>query len=104
MFAVDCSLNVRQPGKIYQSSFITSDDGSDSLHLSSLPLANLRNPVAVDYDPYEEMIYWTDYTDHSISRAHLNGSHQEILVQDLGREYIAICLIIFVTVVVSQLQ
>ena len=55
-----------------------------------LPLSGVMSPSAVDYDPVEKMIYWTDgksLPTPGISRAHLNGSKQMIVVDDLGSEY-----------------
>mgnify|MGYP001798467104 FL=1 len=46
-----------------------------------LPFQNLSHPIALDFDPYEEQIYWTDIGTGSISRAYTNGSLQEIIVQ-----------------------
>ncbi|XP_022088723.1 uncharacterized protein LOC110978215 [Acanthaster planci] len=47
--------------------------------------SNISRPVAIDYDPEEGMVYWTDVVLHSLSRAFLNGSGFEILVSDLHR-------------------
>ncbi|XP_038074973.1 low-density lipoprotein receptor-related protein 4-like [Patiria miniata] len=52
----------------------------------ALPLSGLVSPVAVDYDPVEKMVYWTDkgsQPTHKISRARLDGSNQMIVVEDL---------------------
>ncbi|XP_038074977.1 uncharacterized protein LOC119742848 [Patiria miniata] len=52
----------------------------------ALPLSGLVSPVAVDYDPVEKMVYWTDrgsQPTHKISRARLDGSNQMIVVDDL---------------------
>ncbi|XP_022093523.1 low-density lipoprotein receptor-related protein 4-like [Acanthaster planci] len=48
--------------------------------LSPLPLGNLSAPIAVDYDPVDGMVYWTDFVDTTILRAHLDGSRREILI------------------------
>ncbi len=54
--------------------------------LAPLPLDGVINPVAVDYDPVEGMVYWTDVGNPSpkISKAHLDGSGQMILVYELN--------------------
>ena len=47
----------------------------------TLPLQNLSQPIALDLDPYQSHIYWTDISTHSISRAALNGSFQEVIIK-----------------------
>ncbi|XP_022098072.1 hyalin-like isoform X2 [Acanthaster planci] len=54
--------------------------------LTPLPLNGVMRPVAVDYDPVEGMVYWTDQRSESapkICRAHLDGSNQTTVVGDL---------------------
>lgn len=38
-----------------------------------------RGPVAVDYDPVEDKIYWTDVTLKRVARAFPNGSSFEVM-------------------------
>ncbi|XP_054165416.1 low-density lipoprotein receptor-related protein 6-like [Oppia nitens] len=45
-----------------------------------LPLRHIKHAIAVDFDPVDKMIYWTDDEVHVIRRAYLNGSHQEDIV------------------------
>ncbi|CAH1244512.1 LRP4 [Branchiostoma lanceolatum] len=44
-----------------------------------LPLGQLTHPRAVSYDPRTDHVYWTDYWDEVIMRAHRNGSGRETL-------------------------
>ncbi|XP_019616125.1 PREDICTED: low-density lipoprotein receptor-related protein 4-like [Branchiostoma belcheri] len=45
-----------------------------------LPLGPVTHPQAVSYDPRSDHVYWTDYWDEVILRAHRNGSGRETLV------------------------
>ena len=48
------------------------------------PLAirnNISGPIAVDYDPVEGKVYWTDVTLKHIVRAYPNGSDLEVVVE-----------------------
>lgn len=45
-----------------------------------LQLQGIRHTIAVDYDPEEHKIYWTDDETQMIRRAYLNGSEQEDLI------------------------
>ncbi|XP_027007977.2 low-density lipoprotein receptor-related protein 4 isoform X2 [Tachysurus fulvidraco] len=53
-----------------------TDDKSDDV----VPLADVRNAVALDWHAEDEKIYWTDVTTDSINRALWNGSEQEVVV------------------------
>ncbi|KAK2163793.1 hypothetical protein LSH36_74g10031 [Paralvinella palmiformis] len=46
---------------------------------SYIPLENLHTPVAIDYDPVEDYVYWTDVGRKTISRARSNGDGQQVL-------------------------
>ena len=61
----------------------------DSRSLRSLPLPDvMRYPVAIGYDAVEDRVYWTDKTRRTISRAFLNGSSfEDILNTSLIRPY-----------------
>ncbi|XP_071798807.1 uncharacterized protein [Asterias amurensis] len=67
-------------GTIYKGSILQG-----LADLTPLPLVGLIRPVAVDFDPVEQMVYWTDVGKPSpkISRAHLDGSDQRTLIYDL---------------------
>ena len=43
-----------------------------------IPLADVRNAVALDWDSAGGYIYWTDVTTDSINRAQWDGSKQEV--------------------------
>lgn len=43
-----------------------------------IPLADVRNAVALDWDAKDGYIYWTDVTTDSINRALWNGTQQEV--------------------------
>ena len=61
----------------------------DSLSFTFLPLSNsLSRPVAVAYDFVEGRVYWTDVWRSTISRSFLNGSSQEVIIdQKLAYPY-----------------
>ncbi|KAK3087601.1 hypothetical protein FSP39_008130 [Pinctada imbricata] len=39
-----------------------------------IPLHNHDNPIAIDYDPIQDYIYWTDVGSHQIRKAKLDGT------------------------------
>lgn len=43
-----------------------------------IPLADVRNAVALDWDAKDGYIYWTDVTTDSINRALWSGAKQEV--------------------------
>lgn len=58
-------------------------DSEDYTH-RTLPLDGIKYSIAVDYDPVNEYLYWTDDEVKAIRRARLNGSNQEdIIVSDI---------------------
>ena len=63
-------------------------DPSDlSDHGMYVPLANVRNITAVDYDPLEGYVYWVDSHYGSISRARLNGAGIYIVSISKGKVF-----------------
>ncbi|XP_038051570.1 uncharacterized protein LOC119724542 [Patiria miniata] len=44
---------------------------------------NISQPAAIDYDPKERMVYWTDWELSTLNRAFLDGSGVEVLFRDL---------------------
>ncbi|KAF3832984.1 hypothetical protein F7725_026649 [Dissostichus mawsoni] len=60
---------------IRRISFDTEDMSDDVI-----PLADVRNAVALDWDAKDGYIYWTDVTTDSINRALWNGTKQEVVV------------------------
>lgn len=45
-----------------------------------LPLSGIKYAIAIDFDPVDEMLYWTDEKVCAIRRARLDGSGQEDVV------------------------
>jgi len=40
----------------------------------TLDIRNIRHAIALDYDPVDQMVYWTDDKLHAIRRSRLNGT------------------------------
>ena len=58
--------------------------------LNPLPLSGIGLPVGVEFDHRTNVIYWTDEVLHTVNRAAINGSFQEVIVQvntNSGRKY-----------------
>lgn len=52
-----------------------------------IPLDNIQSAVALTWDSDDDSIYWTDVEADSISRSHLDGTDQKIIIHDnLGKE------------------
>ncbi|GAB6033222.1 Low-density lipoprotein receptor- protein 6 [Chamberlinius hualienensis] len=45
-----------------------------------LPIKGVKHAIAIDYDPVDNFIYWSDDEVKSIKRAYINGSKQEDLI------------------------
>ncbi|XP_072040242.1 IgGFc-binding protein-like [Amphiura filiformis] len=60
----------------------------DTLEFQPIPLENLGAPVAIDFDPVDQMLYWTDVLKKTISRCYLDGSDQAVVL-DLGNTSVA---------------
>ena len=56
----------------------------DTLEFIALPVRHLRRPVAIDFDPVEQRVYWSDVVTQTINRAFLNGSNQEVIAPALS--------------------
>lgn len=55
-----------------------------------VPVDGVQTAMALDFDDASDTIYWTDVGEHSISRAHFNGSGQQVLVStNLGISLLA---------------
>ncbi|XP_025837382.1 low-density lipoprotein receptor-related protein 6 [Agrilus planipennis] len=53
--------------------------------LKILPLTDIKYSIAVDYDPVEDYIYWTDDEVKKIQRARLNGTNQtDVIVSEIS--------------------
>lgn len=44
-----------------------------------LPMKGIVQAVAIDYDPVDDFVYWSDFESLSITRARLNGSGKLLL-------------------------
>ncbi|XP_072045347.1 scavenger receptor cysteine-rich domain-containing group B protein-like [Amphiura filiformis] len=55
-----------------------------TLQLVEIPLQNVQRPVAVDFDPVDQLVYWTDVTTNTINRASLDGSNQQVVISNLS--------------------
>lgn len=42
-----------------------------------LGIPDIRHAIALDYDPIDRMVYWTDDELHAIRRSKLDGSGKE---------------------------
>ena len=49
---------------------LDTSDYSDVL----IPVTNVRHAVAIEFDPLNKQVYWTDDGQKAILRANLNGS------------------------------
>ncbi|XP_072033433.1 uncharacterized protein [Amphiura filiformis] len=49
------------------------------LDYTSLDLGPMTNPIAVDYDPIEDRVYWSDVKEQKIYRAFMNGTGREAI-------------------------
>ncbi|KAK7483356.1 hypothetical protein BaRGS_00025416 [Batillaria attramentaria] len=64
---------------------ITSSEGKiyrmdvETLSNIVIPIPGVYNPIAVDYDPVEDRLYWTDVGIRQILSAHLDGSGVRIV-------------------------
>ena len=82
-----------QNAKIWMGSVATLN----STGLTEIPSLTLFRPVAIDVDAVNEMIYWTDDSRNTISRANIDGTNEEVLVDYLsGRNSrSSVCLFVY---------
>jgi len=45
-----------------------------------LPLTGIKHAIAIDFDPVEELLYWTDEQTTAIRRAPLDGMSQQNVI------------------------
>lgn len=57
-----------------------SPDSKDYPLMVQLPIPNLRNVKALEFDPVRQMVYWVDGKSQSIRRASSNGTVGSVLV------------------------
>ena len=59
--------------------------GDDLFYVaSSVFLEHASCPTAIASNPAEEKLYWTDLTFKHIARANLDGTQEEVIVQNVG--------------------
>eukprot|EP00057_Strongylocentrotus_purpuratus_P007333 XP_011661807.1 PREDICTED: low-density lipoprotein receptor-related protein 4-like [Strongylocentrotus purpuratus] len=83
-----------QSRSVYEPVIFLCDSGgnsifestADELEFHSLPLPNLRQPVAVGYDFDDDVVFWVNAEDGSLNRAKRNGLGYETL--DAGHDVI----------------
>nr|XP_054757444.1 fibropellin-3-like [Lytechinus pictus] len=51
------------------------------VNFTTIPLEGLVFPVGVEFDPRSEIVYWTDAILHTVNRASINGSSQDIIAR-----------------------
>ncbi|XP_022088890.1 low-density lipoprotein receptor-related protein 4-like [Acanthaster planci] len=85
----DCSISTSEP---YDLVFVTNLDPpaifkapADTFEFTAIPGLDdhLSTPVAVDYDPVDGMVYWTDVRRETISRAFPDGTGFYVVVSNL---------------------
>ena len=60
----------------------------------SIPVAVAPSaPSAIDYDPTDDVVYWSDPREKSISRASLQGTNQRQIISGVQSEGIAVDLV-----------
>ncbi|XP_038051798.1 low-density lipoprotein receptor-related protein 4-like [Patiria miniata] len=93
----DCQIATSEP---YDWVFVANLDPpaifkapADTFEFTAIPNLedDLSRPVAIDYDPVDGMVYWTDVTRSTISRASVDGTDVLVLVSDL-RSPVGLCL------------
>ena len=47
--------------------------------LAALPFSNIESPTGIAFDPFEDRVYWTDYTHGIVYRSTIDGKNQEIV-------------------------
>ncbi|XP_028967168.1 low-density lipoprotein receptor-related protein 6 [Galendromus occidentalis] len=48
--------------------------------IMALPLRDIKHAIAVDFDPYEGFLFWSDDETKTINRAKLDGTEQQIII------------------------
>ena len=64
--------------EIYKIALAVPDTPCEPLGIRN----NISRPIAIDYDPVEGKVYWTDVTLKQIVRAYPNGSGLEVIAKD----------------------
>ncbi|XP_068714407.1 uncharacterized protein [Montipora foliosa] len=64
-------------GKIFKVSLAVTDTPCELLAIEN----NITRPVAIDYDPVDGKVYWTDVSMQQVTRAYPNGSDIEVIAK-----------------------
>ena len=70
----------------YDEIYLSTLDSSDTT-IVPLPVQNLTYPIGVDFDPFNNRIYWTDYSLGTVKRSLIDGSNQETIRSGIARPY-----------------
>lgn len=70
----------------YDEIYLSTLDSSDTT-IVPLPVQNLTYPIGVDFDPFNNRIYWTDYSLGTVKRSLIDGSNQETIHSGIARPY-----------------
>lgn len=60
----------------------------------TIPLIGTDNPIAIDYDPLNRIVYWTDVGSKQIRKANIDNRQVSTLLQLGSSEYLFETLII----------
>ena len=66
-------------GKIFKVSLAVTDTPCELLAIEN----NITRPVAIDYDPVDGKVYWTDVNMQQVTRAYPNGSDVEVIAKSI---------------------
>ncbi|KAK7065936.1 Low-density lipoprotein receptor-related protein 4, partial [Halocaridina rubra] len=59
------------------------EEMDDNPHMDTvLPLDHIASAVALDFYTADDLVYWTDIQSKTISRAHLNGTSQAVIIKN----------------------
>ena len=53
----------------------------ESFSFQQVPVANVQSPIAIDFDPDQEKIYWTDTASRGIFSSYLDGTEERPIIQ-----------------------
>eukprot|EP00057_Strongylocentrotus_purpuratus_P015243 XP_011669717.1 PREDICTED: low-density lipoprotein receptor-related protein 4-like [Strongylocentrotus purpuratus] len=93
MIAVSISAQFISPSNCTDKMFVTETANAEifmaeaidysfvNTSFIKIPLNGLEYPIGVEFDPRSELIYWTDAKLHTVNRAALDGSSQEVIAQ-----------------------
>ena len=70
----------------YDEIYLSTLDSSDTM-IVPLPVQNLSFPICVDFDPFNNRIYWTDYSLGTVKRSLIDGGNQETIRSGINGPY-----------------